>query len=206
MLDSGDWSRWLTPHLSKLSGLTAVILGEMNIDDIYNSSFWTSHRLYDINCQSILPKKFQAVLLSSLILACLLFKARRNDQSVNGILVAFLTLHVTCTAIISYAPADDYEVMLRQQGFYQSRETFSSLFTGLSCLQNLKLLDLRKIAMLEGSFWQPLAQLQSLETLYVIIDELRAENFEAVSRLSALLHIMPAFMNRFFLTLDLHVN
>lgn len=85
-------------------------------------------------------------------------------------------------------PAGDYQVMLRQQGYVQSRETFSSLFTGLSCLQNLKLLDLRKIARLEGSFWQPLAQLQSLETLYVIIDNLRRENIEAVSSLSKLLH------------------
>ena len=71
----------------------------------------------------------------------------------------------------------------RIRGFVETRETFYSLFTGLSCLENLKVLDLRKVLKIEGNFWTPLEKLRNLETLYIKIDSLKAEAFQAVSQL-----------------------
>ena len=47
--------------------------------------------------------------------------------------------------------------------------SFDTVFTALSSLENLKLLDLRKMIPLSGDFWGSLVGLQSLECLKVEI-------------------------------------
>ncbi len=80
--------------------------------------------------------------------------------------------------------ADDYARKLREVGLVRDQVTFRSIFAGLASLENLKLLDVRKIQNIKGKLWGPLSMLRNLETLYIIVDRLTAEDFQPVSGLS----------------------
>ena len=67
----------------------------------------------------------------------------------------------------------------------QDFTTFPALFAALGKFQTLKLLVLREPPVtLNGVFWEPLAQLQQLETLVVVVRDMKAESVTFASKMS----------------------
>ena len=63
-----------------------------------------------------------------------------------------------------------------------SDPTFSKAISELSDLEGLRSIDINGMGSYKGEFWRPLAQLRELETLYVYLRGMRAEEVEPASQ------------------------